>query len=72
MRTPPSPIHLHAAIGQTAGKRIVLVLAAVVKIAGEANRGHGDQRKDRDALPFRAESPGPQSFFLPFSSLLRH
>src|SRR5208282_5579840 len=72
MRTPPRPIHLHAAIGQTAGKRIVLVLGAVVEIVGEANRRHDEHHNDRDTLPLRAESLGPQSFLLPFSSLLRH
>jgi len=41
MRTPPRPVHFHAAIRQTARKTIVDVLATMVKIVDDANRRHG-------------------------------
>src|SRR5271157_2680736 len=73
MWTPPRPVHLHAALGQTARERIVLVLGAVGKIVGQPEGCHGQHCIDPDAPPFLARSIFyPQVFFLLFSSLLRH
>ena len=56
MRTPPRPVHFHAALGQTARERIVLVLAAVVKIVGQPERGHDQRGIDRNAPPIPPRS----------------
>src|SRR5260370_5052373 len=73
MRTPPRPVHLQPAFGQTACERIVLVLAAAAEIVGQPERGHDQHCIDRNAPPFPARSSFyPQFFILPFSPLLRH
>src|SRR5450756_2010032 len=40
MRTPPRPVHLHAALGQAARERVVLMLAAVPDIVGPVSYTH--------------------------------
>src|SRR5208337_3309145 len=72
MRTPPRPVHLHAALGQTARECVVLVLHAVAEIIGQPEGGHDQHCIDRDAPPFPVRSLDPESFVPPFSSLLRH
>src|SRR5260370_28095720 len=46
MRTPPRPVHLHAALAQTACEPIVCMLAAVAKIVGQPEHGHDQHRVD--------------------------
>ncbi len=72
MRTPIRAIHLHAAIAETAREPIVFVLHAVAEIVSQPERGHDQHRIDRNAPPISARSVDPESFFLPFSALLRH
>src|SRR5712692_1767105 len=72
MRTPPRPVHLHAALPQTACERIVLMLAAVAEIVGHPERDRDQHRVDRNAPPVPARSLNPQPLVSPFSALLRH
>src|SRR6266849_8710299 len=72
MRTPPRPVHLHAALPQTACERIVLMLAPVAELVGQPERGRDQHRVARNAPPVPARSLNPQSLVSPFPSLLRH
>src|SRR5208337_223670 len=72
MRTPPGPVHLHAALRQTAREGIVLVLHAVAEIVGQPERRHDQHCIDRDAPPIPARSLDLKFFFSPFPSFLRH
>src|SRR5450755_1533614 len=72
MRTPPRPIHLDAALGQTARERVVLMLVAVVEIVGQSEHGHDNHHIGHNPLPIPVRRAYSQFFITPFSSLLRH
>jgi hypothetical protein len=48
------------------------MLAAVVKVEGDSKHHGGQRRIHRNASPIPSRSLDPQSFLLPFSSLLGH